>query len=90
MDISISSYILINFILILGSILQMATGVTVGMIIVPFLAMISFTLVPVPIAFASLALTIMMSYKGRKHIDTKNVFQITLSMLVGILLSILI
>lgn len=90
MELTISAYLLINFILILGSILQMATGVTVGMIIVPFLAMISYTLVPVPIAFASLALTIMMTYKGREHIDTKNMFQISLGMLGGILLSILI
>jgi uncharacterized membrane protein YfcA len=68
----------------------MATGVTVGIIIVPFLAMISYTLVPVPIAFASLALTVMMAYQGRKHIDTKNMFQIILGMLAGILLSIFI
>lgn len=88
MELTIYTFILINFILILGSILQMATGVTAGMIIVPFLAMISYTLIPVPIAFASLALTIMMAYKGRKHIDTKNMFQISLGMLVGILLSI--
>ncbi len=90
MDISVGSYLLINFILIVGSILQMATGVTAGMIIVPFLAMISYTLVPVPIAFASLALTVLMTYKGRKNIDTKNVFQISISMLVGVLLSIFI
>lgn len=90
MDISIGSYILINFILILGSILQRAMGVTVGMIIVPFLAMISYKLVPVPIAFASLTLTIMMAYKGREHIDMENISQISFSMLAGILLSILI
>ncbi|PHR72317.1 MAG: hypothetical protein COA66_06280 [Arcobacter sp.] len=90
MELTLSAYILINFILILGSILQMATGVTAGMIIVPFLAMISYTLIPAPIAFASLALTIMMSYKGRKHIDTKNMLQISLGMLAGILLSIFI
>ena len=90
MELTINTFILINFILVVSSILQMATGVTAGMIIVPFLAMISYTLIPVPIAFASLALTIMMAYKGRKVIDTKNMFQISLGMLVGILLSILI
>ena len=90
MELTFITYLLINFILILGSILQMATGVTAGMIIVPFLAMISYTLIPAPIAFASLALTIMMSYKGRKHIDTKNMLQISLGMLAGILLSIFI
>lgn len=90
MEFTISTFILINFILIVSSILQMVTGVTVGMIIVPFLAMISYTLIPVPIVFASLALTIMMTYKGREHIDTKNMFQISLGMLAGILLSIFI
>jgi uncharacterized membrane protein YfcA len=68
----------------------MATGVTAGIIIVPFLAMISYTLIPVPIAFASLALTVMMAYKGRKSIDTKNMLQISIGMLLGILLSIFI
>lgn len=90
MELTIGTFILINFILIVSSILQMATGVTVGMIIVPFLAMISYTLIPVPIAFASLALTIMMAYKGRYHIDTKNMLQISLGMLAGILLSVFI
>jgi uncharacterized membrane protein YfcA len=90
MELTLTTYILINFILILGSILQMATGVTAGMIIVPFLAMISYTLIPAPIAFASLALTGLMTYKGKKHIDTKNMFQISLGMLAGIALSIFI
>lgn len=90
MELTIGTFILINFILIVSSILQMATGVTVGMIIVPFLAMISYTLIPVPIAFASLALTIMMAYKGRYHIDTKNMLEISLGMLAGILLSVFI
>ena len=90
MELTISTFILINFILIVSSILQMTTGVTAGMIIVPFLAMISYTLIPVPIAFASLALTVMMAYQGRKHIDTKNMLQISIGMLAGILLSIFI
>jgi uncharacterized membrane protein YfcA len=84
------TFILANSIIIFASVLQMVTGVSVGMIIVPFLAMISFTLVPVPIIFASLALTILMAYKGKKHIDAKNVFQINLGMLFGILIAIVI
>jgi len=90
MELTLTIFILINFILILGSILQMATGVTAGMIIVPFLAMISYTLVPAPIAFASLALTGLMTFKGRKDIDTKNMLQISLGMLAGVLLSLFI
>lgn len=90
MELTLNTYILINFIIALGSILQRVSGVTAGMIIVPFLAMISYTLIPAPIAFASLSLTIMMTYKGRKHIDTKNMLQISLGMIGGILLSIFI
>jgi len=84
------TFLLANFILIVSSILQMATGVSVGMIIVPFLAMISYTLVPTPIIFASLVLTMMMSYKGREHIDLHNVSQIAIGMLAGIFVSVFI
>lgn len=87
MEWTIETFLLVNFILIVSSILQMATGVSVGMIIVPFLAMISYTLVPVPVAFASLTLTVMMAYKGREHIDMKNVPQVSLGMLAGIFMA---
>ncbi|HHC11050.1 MAG TPA: sulfite exporter TauE/SafE family protein [Campylobacterales bacterium] len=84
MEWTITTFLLANFILIIASILQMATGVSVGMIIVPFLAMISYTLIPVPIAFASLTLTVMMAYKGREHIDVENIPQVSVGMLAGI------
>ena len=84
MEWTITTFLLANLILIVASILQMATGVSVGMIIVPFLAMISYTLIPVPVAFASLALTGLMAYKGREHIDLKSVPQVSIGMLIGI------
>jgi uncharacterized membrane protein YfcA len=84
MEWTIETFLLANFILIVSSILQMATGVSVGIIIVPFLAMISYTLLPVPVVFASLTLTIMMAYQGREHIDTNNMPQIGFGMLLGI------
>ena len=37
MELILTTFILINFILIIGSILQMVTGVTAGIIIVPFI-----------------------------------------------------
>ena len=88
MEWTLSTFLLVNFILIVSSILQMATGVSVGMIIVPFLAMISYTLVPVPIVFASLTLTIMMAYKGREHIDMHNVSQVSIGMFLGIFVAV--
>jgi uncharacterized membrane protein YfcA len=87
MEWTLATFLLANFILILASVLQMATGVSIGMIIVPFLAMISYTLVPVPIVFASLTLTVMMAYQGREHIDMNNVPQVGFGMFVGILLA---
>ena len=84
----ISTFLLANSILVVASILQMATGVSVGMIIVPFLAMISYTLVPVPIVFASLSLTIMMAYKGRAHIDMHNALSVSIGMLIGIFIAV--
>jgi len=36
MEWTITTFLLANFILILGSILQMATGVSMGMIVVPY------------------------------------------------------
>ena len=89
MEFSISSFILANSIIIIASILQMATGVSVGMIIVPFLAMISYALIPAPIVLASLVLTTLMAYKGKQHIDTKNLSQIGVGMLLGIFIAII-
>lgn len=88
MEWDIPTFLLANFILVVASILQMATGVSVGMIIVPFLAMISYTLIPVPIVFASLTLTIMMAYKGREHIDLRNAYPISIGMLAGIFIAV--
>jgi len=88
MEWTLATFFLANTILIFASILQMATGVSIGMIIVPFLAMISYTLVPVPVVFASLTLTIMMAYQGRKHIDIKNIPSVSFGMLLGILVAV--
>jgi len=88
MEWDIFSFVVINLVIILSSILQMATGVSVGMIIVPFLAMISYTLVPVPVVLASLALTVMMAYKGRAHIDTDSIYHVSFGMLAGIFVAV--
>jgi len=88
MEWTLEIFLLANFILIVSSILQMATGVSVGIIIVPFLAMISYSLLPVPVVFASLTLTVMMAYQGRRHIDTDNMPQIGLGMLLGIFVAV--
>jgi uncharacterized membrane protein YfcA len=90
MEWTIETFLMANVVLIVSSILQMATGVSVGMIIVPFLAMISYTLVPVPVVFASLTLTMMMAYQGRVHIDKENMPQVSIGMLLGIFAALII
>jgi len=50
--------------------------------------MISYTLLPVPVVLASLTLTVMMAYQGRKHIDTANMPQIGFGMLLGIFVAV--
>jgi len=90
MDWNLENFLLANIILIISSILQRVTGVSVGMIIVPFLALISYSLIPVPIVFASLTLTIMMATQGREHIDFKGSIKIIIGMIAGIFASIFI
>jgi len=88
MEWTIATFLLVNLILIISSVLQMATGVSVGIIIVPFLAMISYSLLPVPVVLASLTLTVMMAYQGREHIDTHNMPQIGFGMLLGMFVAV--
>jgi uncharacterized membrane protein YfcA len=65
----------------------MITGVSVGMIIVPILAYISYDLVPTPIIFASLILTLFMAYKYKKDIEYSITSSISIGMLLGIFLA---
>lgn len=67
----------------------MVTGVSVGMIIVPILAFISYSLVPTPIIFASLALTMFMAYKYKEHIDYETTKSISIGMLFGIIIALI-
>jgi len=90
MEWNLENFLLANTILIISSILQRVTGVSVGMVIVPFLALISYSLIPVPIVFASLTLTIMMATQGKEHIDFKGSIKIIIGMVAGILASVFI
>lgn len=90
MEWDVQNFILANTILIISSILQRVTGVSVGMIIVPFLALIDYSLIPVPIVFASLSLTLLMAYQGRANIDFQSSKRILIGMTAGIFLSVLI
>lgn len=90
MSLDLYSLLLANGIIILGSIFQMISGISVGIIIAPFLALISYTLIPAPIMMASLTLTIMMSIKYRKFVDIKSVYMLSLGVSIGVIATIFI
>lgn len=51
-----------------GAVLQAATGMGTGILIVPLLALIDLNLVPGPVVMASMALSLPMAWRGRRHI----------------------
>jgi len=72
-----------------GAVLQASTGLGAGLVVVPLLALISLDLVPGPVIFASMALSSVMAYAGRRHIAwthlDKVVWGLGAGMFVGIL-----
>lgn len=58
-----------NAVLALGSVLQAATGLGAGLIVVPLLALISLDFVPGPVILAALALACLMAWRGRTAIS---------------------
>jgi uncharacterized protein len=52
----------------IGAVLQAATGMGTGILIVPLLALIDLSLVPGPAVVASMALSLPMAWRGREHI----------------------
>ncbi|MFV2058206.1 MAG: sulfite exporter TauE/SafE family protein [Thiohalomonadales bacterium] len=68
----------------LGSVLQAATGLGAGLIVVPLLAFISYELIPGPMIFASLSLTAIMTVRGWRHISFAHFSILLPGLLVGI------
>jgi len=58
---------------ILGSVVQVASGVGGGFVIVPILAWVDLSLVPAPLIFASLSLSGLMAWRERQSIDWDHV-----------------
>jgi uncharacterized membrane protein YfcA len=68
MDLTATSLLASTGAVTLGAALQAATGLGAGLVIVPLLALISLAWVPGPVIFASLFLSGLMAYGGRRHI----------------------
>jgi uncharacterized membrane protein YfcA len=71
---------------VLGSIVQVLTGVGGGFIVIPLLAIIDLSLVPAPVIFASLALSGVMAVRERAAIDWVHLPLILTGMLPGAVL----
>lgn len=65
----LSEFILAALVIGTGAVLQAATGFGAGLMIVPLLALIDMAFLPGPIIFASLALSSIMTWKGRSHVE---------------------
>ncbi|MEO8445715.1 MAG: sulfite exporter TauE/SafE family protein [Gammaproteobacteria bacterium] len=55
-------------VIVVGAVLQAATGMGTGILIVPLLALIDLDLIPAPAVMASMALSLPMAWSGRRHI----------------------
>ncbi len=70
----------------LGAILQASTGLGAGLIIVPLLALVSLIFVPGPLVLASMALSGLMAWQGRKEIDRRGLPLLLAFLFVGVVL----
>jgi len=75
-----------NLAVMLGAILQASTGLGAGLIIVPLLALVSLTFVPGPVVLASMALSTIMAWQGRREIDREGLPMLLVFLFVGIAL----
>lgn len=70
-------------VIVAGAVLQAATGMGTGILIVPLLALISLDLVPGPAVMASVALSLPMAWKGRRYIAYGDLKPLMLGLLFG-------
>ncbi|HJU05007.1 MAG TPA: sulfite exporter TauE/SafE family protein [Nitrospiraceae bacterium] len=73
----------------LGAVLQASTGLGAGLVVVPFLALISLELVPGPVIFASVSLSSLMTYAGRHHIKKAHLDKVVGGLVIGMIVGIL-
>jgi len=69
MDWTLATFLLCAGGVTLGALLQAATGLGAGLVVVPWLALVSYHLVPGPVIMASLVLSTLMTVRGRRQID---------------------
>jgi len=72
-----------------GAVLQASTGLGAGLVVVPLLALISLDLVPGPVILASMALSSLMTYAGRRHVIWSHLDKVLWGLAAGMLAGIL-
>jgi uncharacterized protein len=70
----------------LGAVLQAATGLGAGLIIVPLLALVSLDFLPAPLILASMSLSAIMAWQGRHHIVRRGLPALMAGLLAGVVL----
>lgn len=73
-----------NLAVMLGAILQASTGLGAGLIIVPLLALVSLIFVPGPLVLASMALSGLMAWQGRREIDGRGLPLLMVFLCIGV------
>lgn len=64
-------FVLATLAVMAGSVVQAVTGMGSGFVIVPMLALIDLSLVPGPLVFASISLSLTMAVRGKAHVDAR-------------------
>ncbi len=80
---TLSELLAVTAIVVLGSVIQAASGVGGGFLMVPLLAWINLELVPGPVIFGSLVLSGLMAWRERVAIDRGNLPAIFLGLVAG-------
>ncbi len=83
MEFTAATFCLTTCAILAGSLMQAVTGLGAGLVIVPLLALISFHLVPAPMIFASIALSSIMAYRGRREIEARGLKHLTFGLITG-------
>jgi hypothetical protein len=74
---SVKMLVLATLVMAIGAALQAAVGLGLALFVVPLLALIDVRLIPGPVLLASVALAVMMAYRGRAAINRR---ELTLSL----------
>lgn len=85
MDVTFLDGLTADLVITLGAVLQASTGLGAGLLVVPLLALINLDLVPGPVIFASLALSGLMTYRGRDDIKRDHLHTVGAGLVAGML-----